>query len=50
MKRPSELRPPVTAPRDVSEAEQIVRDAAPRVLSPREKAKLAAEAVRDDDA
>lgn len=36
--------------RDVSQAEQTVRDADPPALSPREKTRLATEAIRDEDA
>jgi len=50
MKRLPKLPPHPAVPGDVSDAEQIVRDAAPRVISARETAKLAAEAIRDEDA
>ena len=52
MRKP-DISPPRTRPtpkRDVSEAEDAAREAAPTVISEAEKAALAAEASRDEDA
>jgi hypothetical protein len=50
MKRPPKRQTRPAAPRDASQVEQVVRDADQPALSAQEKAKLAAEAIRDEDA